>query len=86
LKLSETQKGNKPKENQMSQKDMPEGAKAAIGAGTGAAAGAVTAAAVGNGGLVIAGTAVAVTATPIIAAGVIIGLASYGVGKVFKWW
>lgn len=49
----------------------------------GAAAGAATWAAVGSGGLVIGGTAVAVGAAPIIAAGAVVGLAGYGIYSVF---
>ena len=71
----------------MSNKDeMPEGAKAGIGTAAGTAAGVATAIIVGNGGLAICGTAVAVTAAPIIITGAIVGLAGYGLGKVFEWW
>jgi hypothetical protein len=53
---------------------------AAIGAGAGAGISAL----VGGMGLAVGGTAVAVTMAPVAAAGAFIGLAGYGISKLFK--
>lgn len=50
----------------------------------GAAAGGTAFACLGSGGLVIAGGAVTIGAAPFIAAGAVIGLAGYGVYRVFQ--
>ena len=50
----------------------------------GAAVGGGVWAAVGSGGLVIGGGAVSVAAAPFIAAGAVVGLAGYGVYRIFK--
>jgi hypothetical protein len=55
---------------------------AAFAAG-GAAAGAGVAASVGGMGLAVGGTAFAITATPVVAAGAVVGLAIYGLKKAF---
>ena len=52
-------------------------------AATGAVAGAGVAATVGGMGLAVGGTAVAITAAPVIAAGAVVGLAAYTLKKVF---
>jgi hypothetical protein len=56
---------------------------AAIFTGVGAAAGGTVAATVGTAGLAVAGTAVSIGAAPIVAAGAALGLAAYGVKKLF---
>lgn len=55
-------------------------------AATGAATGAAVAETVGAMGLAVAGTALAIEAAPVIATGVVLGLAAYGVkSAVFDW-
>ena len=61
-----------------------EAIKAGGAVATGAAAGGVTFAAVGSGGLAIGGTAVAVGAAPFVAIGAVVGLAGYGIYRIFK--
>ncbi len=58
--------------------------EAAAYAAGGAAAGAGVAAAVGGMGLAVGGGAVAIGAAPVIAAGAIVGLAAYGIKKLFS--
>ena len=65
-----------PKEN-----DFVEAAGFAAG---GAAAGAGVAATVGGMGLAVGGTAVAIGAAPVVAAGAVVGLAAYGLKKLFE--
>lgn len=50
----------------------------------GAAAGAGVAATVGGMGLAVGGTAVAIGAAPVVAAGVVVGIAAYGLKKLFE--
>ena len=55
-------------------------------AATGAVVGAAVAETVGGMGLAVAGTAIAIEAAPVIATGVVLGLAAYGVkSAVFDW-
>jgi len=49
----------------------------------GAAAGAGVAATVGGMGLAVGGTAVGIGMAPVVAAGAVVGLAAYGLKKVF---
>ncbi|MBA2749225.1 MAG: hypothetical protein H0U45_10925 [Tatlockia sp.] len=49
----------------------------------GAAAGAGVAATVGGMGLAVGGTAVAIGSAPVVAAGTLVGLAAYGLKKLF---
>ena len=57
-----------------------------IFAATGAAVGAAVAETVGGMGLAIAGTAIAIEATPVIVTGAVVGLAAYGVkSALFDW-
>jgi len=49
----------------------------------GAVAGAGVASAVGGMGLAVGGTAVAIGAAPVVAAGAVVGLAAYGLKKLF---
>jgi hypothetical protein len=76
-----------PKQNRktMSNNNEPnyEGWKAGGAAAAGAAAGVATSAVVGGMGLTIGGTAIAIGAAPIIAAGAVVGLAGYGIYKLF---
>lgn len=58
--------------------------KATGAAATGAAIGGATFAAIGSGGLAIAGTAVTISAAPFVAAGTVVGLAGYGIYRVFS--
>lgn len=51
----------------------------------GAVAGAAVAEAVGGMGLAVAGTAIAIESAPVIATGVVLGLAAYGVKSAFDW-
>jgi hypothetical protein len=68
----------------MSEKDKEDKLKeAATYAAGGAAAGAGVAATVGGMGLAVGGTAVAIGAAPVVAAGAVIGLAAYGIKKLF---
>ncbi|MEB3161408.1 MAG: hypothetical protein VKL20_08110, partial [Synechocystis sp.] len=53
---------------------------AAVGAGVGAGASAI----VGGMGLAVAGTAVGVTMAPVAAVGAVVGLAGYGIFKLFE--
>jgi uncharacterized transporter YbjL len=53
-------------------------------AGVGSASGAVVASMVGGMGLAIGGTAVAITAAPVVVAGSIVGLAAYGLRKAMQ--
>ena len=57
---------------------------AGIAATTGAAAGGVTFAVVGTGGMVIAGTALSIGAAPFVGAGAVVGLAGYGIYRIFR--
>jgi hypothetical protein len=57
---------------------------AAACAGAGAAAGGVTAASVGGMGLAVGGTAVSIGAAPVVAAGAVLGLAAYGMYRLFR--
>ena len=53
---------------------------------TGAVAGAAVAETIGGMGLAIAGTAIAIEATPVIVTGAVVGLAAYGVkSALFDW-
>lgn len=61
-----------------------EALKAGGAAAGGAVAGGATFAAIGSGGLAIAGTAVTVGAAPFVAAGAVVGLAGYGIYRVFS--
>ena len=61
-----------------------EPAKAAGAAVAGGVAGAATSAVVGGMGLSVGGTAVAIGAAPVIAVGVVVGLAGYGIYRIFK--
>ena len=55
-------------------------------AATGAMAGAAVAETVGGMGLAVAGTAIAIEATPVIVAGAVVGVAAYGVkSALFDW-
>ncbi|BAU62927.1 hypothetical protein STA3757_02780 [Stanieria sp. NIES-3757] len=55
-------------------------------AATGAVVGAAVAETVGGMGLAVAGTAIAIEATPVIVTGVVLGLAAYGVkSALFDW-
>jgi len=57
----------------------------AIGAAiVGAGAGAGAASVIGGMGLAVAGTAVGITMAPVAAAGAVVGLAGYGVSKLFE--
>ena len=70
------------KKNQNS--DQPNQALKAGGAVTaGAAAGAAGYAAIGGMGLTVGGTAMAIGVAPFVAAGAVVGLAGYGVYKLF---
>ncbi|WP_223342824.1 MULTISPECIES: hypothetical protein [unclassified Synechocystis] len=53
---------------------------AVVGAGVGAGAASV----IGGMGLAVAGTAVGITMAPVAAAGAVVGLAGYGVSKLFE--
>ena len=55
-------------------------------AATGAVVGAAVAETVGGMGLAVAGTAVAIEAAPVIATGVVLGLAAYGVKYALLDW
>ena len=57
--------------------------KAGGAAAAGAAAGAVTSSVVGGMGLTVAGTALSIGAAPVIAVGAVVGLAGYGIYKLF---
>ncbi len=61
-----------------------EAIKAGGAAAAGAAAGGAVVATTGSIGVAIAGTAVSVGAAPIVAVGAIIGLAGYGIYRIFK--
>ena len=61
-----------------------EALKAGGAAAGGAVVGGATFAAVGSGGLAIAGTAVTIGAAPFVAAGAVVGLAGYGIYRVFS--
>jgi len=80
---------SKPKFNTMSDNNNSnnnhndEAIKAGGAAAVGAVAGAATSAAIGSMGLTVAGTALAITAAPIIAAGAVVGLAGYSIYKLF---
>lgn len=53
---------------------------------TGAVVGAVVAETVGGMGLAIAGTAIAIEAAPVIATGIVVGVAAYGLkSAIFSW-
>ena len=53
---------------------------------TGAIAGAAAAEVIGGMGLAVAGTAIAIEAAPVIAAGAVVGMAAYGVkSALFDW-
>ena len=55
-------------------------------AATGAVVGAAVAETVGGMGLAVAGTAIAIEATPVIVTGAVLGLAAYGVkSAMFDW-
>lgn len=55
-------------------------------AATGAVVGAVVAETVGGMGLAIAGTAIAIEAAPVIATGIVVGVAAYGLkSAIFGW-
>ena len=56
----------------------------AAGFASGGAAGAGVAATVGGMGLAVGGTAVAIGAAPVVAAGAVVGLAAYGLKKLFE--
>ena len=58
--------------------------KAGAAIGTGAAIGGVASAWLGTGGLVIAGTGLAIGTAPFVAAGAVVGLAGYGVYRIFE--
>jgi len=58
--------------------------EAAAYAGAGMAAGVVVAEIVGGMGLAVGGTAVAIGAAPVIAAGAVVGLAALGLKKIFE--
>ena len=58
--------------------------EAATYAAGGAVAGAGVAATVGGMGLAVGGTAVAIGAAPVVAAGAVVGLAAYGLKKLFE--
>ena len=61
-----------------------EAARATVALGAGAAAGGATFAAVGSGGMVIGGAAISIGAAPIIIVGGIVGLAGYGIWRIFN--
>lgn len=61
-----------------------EALKAGGAAVSGAAAGGIAFAAIGSGGLAIAGTPFTVSAAPFVAAGAVVGLAGYGIFRVFS--
>jgi len=61
-----------------------EALKAGGAAAVGAAAGGVVVATTGSIGVAVAGTAVSVGAAPIVAVGAVIGLAGYGIYRIFK--
>ena len=53
---------------------------------TGAIAGAAAAEIIGGMGLAVGGTAIAIEAAPVIAAGAVVGMAAYGVkSALFDW-
>ena len=55
-------------------------------AATGAIAGAAVAETIGGMGLAVAGTAIAIEATPVIVTGTVVGIAAYGVkSALFDW-
>ncbi|MEK8017734.1 MAG: hypothetical protein VSS75_012755 [Candidatus Parabeggiatoa sp.] len=54
-----------------------------IFAAGGAAAGAGTSATLGGMGLAVGGTAVGIGMTPVVVAGIVVGLAAYGLKKAF---
>lgn len=58
-------------------------AEAAMYTAGGAAAGLGVASTVGGMGLAVGGTAIAITAAPVVAGGAVIGLAAYGFKKAF---
>jgi len=57
--------------------------EAVIFATAGAGLGAAVASTVGGMGLAVGGTAIAITAAPVVAGGAVIGLAAYGFKKAF---
>lgn len=61
-----------------------EALRAGGAAAGGAVVGGATFAALGSGGLAIAGTAVTIGAAPFVAAGAVVGLAGYGIYRVFS--
>ena len=63
--------------------DFEKATEAAAFTAGGAAAGAGVAATVGGMGLAVGGTAVAIGAAPVVAAGAVVGLAAYGLKKLF---
>jgi hypothetical protein len=58
--------------------------KAGGAAAAGAVAGGAVVATTGSIGVAVAGTAVSVGAAPIVAVGAVIGLAGYGIYRIFK--
>jgi hypothetical protein len=58
--------------------------EAAAFVGVGSASGAVVASVAGGMGLAVGGTAVAITAAPVVIAGSIVGLAAYGLKKAVQ--
>ena len=63
---------------------IDETSKAGIAVGAGAAAGATTSAVVGTIGVAIGGTAVAVRMIPVTIVGGVVGLAGYGIYRIFN--
>jgi len=61
-----------------------EAIKAGGAAAAGAVAGGAVAATTGSIGVAVAGTAVSIGAAPIVAVGAVIGLAGYGIYRIFK--
>lgn len=61
-----------------------EAIKAGGAAVAGAVAGGAVVASTGSIGVAVAGTAVSIGAAPIVAAGAVIGLAGYGLYRIFK--
>ena len=64
--------------------DFDKAKKATAYAGAGLAAGAVVTEVFGGTGLAVGGTAIAIGAAPVIAAGAVVGLAAYGLKKIFE--
>ena len=68
----------------MSQKKEQDVQSAVAYTAGGAVAGGAVAATVGGMGLAVGGTAVAIGTAPVVAVGAVVGLAAYGVKKLFE--